>query len=75
MSSLCVKGADGHNGGSHQWNLIYLVCYCSSEQGQSIGKPQLSFWVLFSTPFSEREGFKKKKGTLGLLAEVRGGGV
>ena len=30
--------------------------------------------VLSSTPFSEREGFKKKKGKLGLLAEVRGEG-
>ena len=38
-----------------------IGCYCTSEQGQSIGKPQLSFWVLSSTPFSEREGFKKKK--------------
>ena len=45
------------NGGSHRCNLIYLVCYCTNEQGQSIGNPQVSS----STSFSEREGFKKKK--------------
>ena len=38
------------------------------EQGQSIGKSQLTFWVLSSTPFSEREGFKKYKNRLRLLA-------
>ena len=52
-----------------------MVCYCSIEQGQSIEKPQLSFWVLSSTPFSEREGFKKKKkGNWGFWLKLGGEG-
>ena len=46
---------------SNRCNLISLVCYCTNEQGQSIGSPQLTFRVSSSTSFSEREGFKKKK--------------
>ena len=56
-----VGSSDRHNIGSHRCNLIYLVCYCTNEQGQSMGNPQLTFRVSSSTSFSEREGFKKKK--------------
>ena len=56
-----VGSSDRHNIGSHRGYLIYLVCYCTNEQGQSIGNPQSTFMVSFSTSFSEREGFKKKK--------------
>ena len=30
-------------------NLIYLVCYCTNEQGPGIGHPQLTFRVSSST--------------------------
>ena len=53
-----VGSSDRHNIGSHRCN---LVCYCTNEQGQSIGNPQSTFRVSSSTSFSEREGFKKKK--------------
>ena len=56
-----VGSSDRPNIGSHRSNLIYLVCYCTNEHGQSIGNPQLIFRVLSSTSFSETEGFKKKK--------------
>ena len=56
-----VGSSDRHNVGSHRCNLICLVCYCTNEQGQSIGNPQLTIRVSSSTSFSEREGFKKKK--------------
>ena len=56
-----VSSSDRHNIGSHRCNLIYLVCYCTNEQGQGIGNPQLTFRVSSSTSFSEREGLKKKK--------------
>ena len=32
-----------HNWGSYQCNLIYLAGCCTNEQGQSTGKPQLTF--------------------------------
>ena len=70
-----VGSSDRHNIGSHRSNLIYLVCYCNKEQGQSIGNPQLTFGVSSSTSFSEREGFKKKKKMrLRHWAMVTGGG-
>ena len=41
---------------------------------QSIGKPQLSFWYCLQLHFLEGRASKRKKGKLGLLAEVRGEG-
>ena len=69
-----IGSSDRHNIGSHRCNLIYLVGYCTNEQGQSIGHPQLTFRVSSSTLFSEREGLKKEKVKLRLLAMVRGEG-
>ena len=47
-------------------SIWYIWFVFTNEQGQSIEKRWLTFWVLSLTPASEREGFKIKKNERGV---------